>query len=541
VSEVPVPCSVLSGFAAVCATACALTAAPSAHAGVGDVLVRFKPDASASERSQARRAADVHREQLLPVAGLELVDPDRGVSAERAVSALERDSDVLYAEVDRPRVLSAAADDALFGSQWGLQRIGAPAAWDVTTGTADALVAVIDSGVDPDHPDLAGNLVPGRDFVERDSVAQDENGHGTHVAGIVGARGNDGVGVAGVAWTTRMMPLRVLDEDGEGRVSDMVAAYAHAAQAGARVANLSFGGAGFSRAEHDALAAAGDVLFVAAAGNDGADDDREPFFPCAYDLANVICVTASDQADQLPSWANFGAESVDLAAPGTGIASTVTGRAWAMKDGTSMATPHVTGAAALLLDVQPAARPQDLAVALTATAQPAPAFTGRTASGGVLDADAALDAVKATPQPFEQPPAPPASEQPPAAPASPPAPPVAPSDPPVGPPVAPVTDGSSGQATTARLRIRSARVTHGRLRVRLALTEAAAGGRVLVLYRARGKTLRAWARVSASGRAGVARALPRKLRRARGTLTLRWAGSATVAPATARTRVVGRG
>ena len=516
-----------SGVASLCAVAGTLTLSSPAHAAEGDVLVRFKADTSAAERQQARRDADVSHDQTLPVTGIQVVSPDPGVSATHVAGELDRNQAVLYAEVDRRRHATMVADDALFGSQWGLERINAPAAWEVTTGSPEVLVAIADSGVDLDHPDLAPNLVAGWDFVERDAIPQDAWGHGTHVAGTVGARGNNHLGVAGVTWSSRLMPLRVLDERGRGRVSDMVSAYAYAAEAGVRVVNMSFGGTGFSHAERDALSAADDVLFVAGAGNSGDDDDRRPFYPCAYDLANVACVTASDRADQLPAWANFGAESVDLAAPGEGIESTTTGDLWGSRNGTSMAVPHVTGTAALMLAVEPRARPVDLVAALTGTASPAAAFAGRTVTGGLLDAAAAVTAVTASPAPLRSgiavtPPSP----VPEAAPD--------PTLPTTRPPS--VTD-ARGPRRAARLRLRSADVHRGRLQARLQLTGVAAGGTVHVTYRARGHKARFTARVGRRGGVRFNRRLPRVLRRARGTLTVRWRGSAAVRPARISERI----
>ena len=221
------------------------------------VLMRFRPGTDAGERADARRDAGVRRERVFAVPGLEVVTPGAR-SSEAAAAALRREPEVLYAEPNRVRRAALQPSDPFFSTQWALERIAAPAAWDTTTGSGDVMVAVADGGADLDHPDLAPNLAPGWDFVDDDASPDDEDptGHGTLVAGIVGARGDDALGVAGVAWATRLMPLRVLGSDGIGKVSDAIAAYQRAANVGARIVNLSFAGRRASHAERDALASA---------------------------------------------------------------------------------------------------------------------------------------------------------------------------------------------------------------------------------------------------------------------------------------------
>ena len=394
------------------------------------VLVRFASDASPAQRAQMRARADVERDATLAVRGLELVDPEPGVGVNAAVADLERMDGVLYAEPDRVLHQSATPDDPLLSYEWGLTSIRAPEAWDVTTGSPQVTVAVVDTGIDAAHPDLGPNLwtnpgesgagresngrdddgdgriddVHGWDFVDGDAQPQDGNGHGTHVSGTIAARGNDATGVAGVSWNAGILPLRVLDDDGSGYVSDALTAYAYAARSGARVVNASLGGDRYSRAEHDAIAAAPNTLFVVAAGNDGANTDAAPAYPCDYDLANVICVAASDRDDALASFSNYGATNVDLAAPGVDIASTWPGGRYALLDGTSMATPHVTGAAVLLLAHDGGLTVAGLRAALLSSTHPVPALAGRVATGGRLDVAAALSVPPAPPEPAAPPP-----------------------------------------------------------------------------------------------------------------------------------------
>jgi len=491
-------------------------------APAGDILVRYRPEVDAAQRTAVRRDADVRREEGLPLPRAEVVEPEEGVSVAGAIADLERSDDVLYAEPDAIRQTAAVPDDRLFDYLWGLDNTGsgrvpgrqdadidAPEAWDATTGSGDVRVAVIDTGADLGHPDLAANLwtnpaeVPGNgrdddgngfvddmhgaDWVGRDGVPDDANGHGTHVAGTVGAQGNDGAGVAGVAWDAALMPLKVLGADGSGSTSDAIRAYAYAARAGARVVNLSLGGPVPVQAERDAIAALPGVVFVAAAGNDGTDNDMLGSYPCNYDLPNVVCVAATDSYDRLASFSNTGATTVDLAAPGVNIASTYlrsTGDDYAYESGTSMATPHVAGAAALLLARAPQADTAALRRALLGGTDRLSGLEGRTVTGGRLNARGALDvlgapagdqsAVPDAPAPASEP-APEPSPQPGPAPQSAPSPSLVPAPgsgagtaPPAASDPAPVADRT---APLLRVRTRPTRSLRDLVRRRAVRTE----------------------------------------------------------------------
>ncbi|HEU4976077.1 MAG TPA: S8 family serine peptidase [Baekduia sp.] len=335
--------------------------APAPAAVPGEIVVGFRSGADRGDRAAVRSAADVrlHRDLRLPHA--ELVRVEAGQTVGAAVRALQRRSDVRYAEPNYVyRATDTTPDDPGFSLEWGLQNtgqavdgssggipgldIGAPAAWDLATGTAGTVVAVIDSGVAYDHPDLAPNVwtnaaeiagngidddgngkaddVQGWDFVDGDNTPWDLNDHGTHVAGTIAARGNNGIGIAGVAWTASIMPVRALDASGSGTDADIAQAMDYAADNGARVVNLSLGGPGWSQAMSDAITGHPGTLFVVAAGNESSDDDTTPSYPCSYTAANVVCVAATDSRDALASFSNYGATSVDLAAPGVGIYST---------------------------------------------------------------------------------------------------------------------------------------------------------------------------------------------------------------------------
>jgi subtilisin family serine protease len=292
----------------------------------GQVVVRFKASADLRGRKQAlshQRAATIER---LGLPRLQLVRVSGSVP--EAVAALERDPAVAYAEPNYLYHATALPNDPRLSELWGLTKISAPGAWNVTTGSAAVRVAVVDTGVSTDHLDLSANVVPGFDFVQNDADPRDFNGHGTHVAGTIGARGNNGRGVAGVDWQVSLMPVRVLDGSGRGSNASVTAGFAYACSHGASIVNASLGGTAYSTAMRDAIGsrACADTLFVVAAGNDGLNDDAMPHYPCNYgaapeSLPNVICVAATDAGDRLTSFSNYGS-SVDLAAPGVGITST---------------------------------------------------------------------------------------------------------------------------------------------------------------------------------------------------------------------------
>ena len=418
---------------AILTVAVAWSAAGTAVAAATDadgVIVRFEPGVSAAERAAIRDAAGTELERTLPVRGMQLLDPEPGQGAVAAERALERQDGVLYAEPNAIRRASLRPDDLHYSLLWGMENTGqsirgtagsadadtdAGDAWDAGIG-GGVTVAVIDSGADLAHPDLMANAWrnPGEsglgrelngldddqngrvddwrgwDFVAGDNNPADENGHGTHVAGTIAARRGNGIGVAGVADGSRLMALRVLNAQGSGSVANVILAYSYAARAGADVVNLSLGSSMSSQAEYDTIAASPEMLFVAAAGNGGDDEigddnDLYPEYPCAYPLPNVVCVAASDNRDGLAPFSNYGDLAVDLAAPGVDIVSTVPGGGYGWASGTSMATPHVSGAAALLWAASPGASVSQIKSALLDGVDPVGAFAGRTVTGGRLN------------------------------------------------------------------------------------------------------------------------------------------------------------
>jgi thermitase len=290
----------------------------------GEVVVRFRPNADPLSRKEALSVESATTVKRLVVPGLQLVHVDGSVHD--AVASFRSNPAVAYAEPNYVYHADAAPNDPRYPQLWGLAKISAPAAWNISTGSTAVTVGVVDSGISTDHLDLSANVVPGHDFVQGDSDPRDFNGHGTHVAGTIGARGNNGLGLTGVNWQVGLMPVRVLDGNGSGSNANVTAGLAYACAHGASIVNASLGGTSYSTAMRDAIAACPNTLFVFAAGNSGESDDRVPHYPCNYgaapdNLANVICVAATDSNDVLASFSNYG-QSVDLAAPGLGIQST---------------------------------------------------------------------------------------------------------------------------------------------------------------------------------------------------------------------------
>jgi subtilisin family serine protease len=349
-------------FLAVLALATLAPSAAAQQAGPpseGEVIVRYRAGVDGTERAQVRRAAATRAVRSSPIPRVQLLKVEPGTTSDEAIRELERDPAVLWAERNVRMEASATPNDPRFGELWGLSNTGqgieavfgapdadvdAELAWDLTVGSSGVLVGVVDSGVAYDHPDLQGNIftnpgeIPGNgldddnngfeddvrgwDFQDDDNDPRDLNHHGTHVAGTIGAVGNNFQGVAGLTWNTKLLAVRGLDGGGSGSSFNLGNALAYAAGMGARVVNGSFGGAGGQQMLGDAVAAFPETLFVVAAGNAGANNDVTPAYPCNLPHANVICVAATDNNDELADFSNRGVLSVDLGAPGVSTMST---------------------------------------------------------------------------------------------------------------------------------------------------------------------------------------------------------------------------
>ena len=356
----------------------------------GEVLVKLKTGVGAQVLATLKAQHGLESIRIFPRVGLHHFRILSRLSVPQVIARLRQSPFVEYAEPNYIRQLFQTPNDPGYPELWGLNNTGqtggtpgsdidAPQAWEIQTGSPSVVVADIDSGIDLTHEDLVANLwtnpgeIPGNgidddgngfiddvhgwDFRDNDSDPTDTSrlcsGHGTHTAGTIGAVGDNGIGVAGVSWIVKIMPLRVFGGFlCSGRDSDTIAAIEYYTSFGVRISNNSYGGGAFSQAVSEAIRTS-HSLFVAAAGNSGTDNDAAPQYPASYELDSIVSVAATDHNDQPASFSNYGLTTVDVGAPGVNILSTLPGSAYGYLSGTSMATPHVAGLASLLLAKYP--------------------------------------------------------------------------------------------------------------------------------------------------------------------------------------------
>jgi len=391
-------------------------AAPSSET----VLVKFDPAATRAERADVAGALDAVSGRGL-LGGWRAYRLDDPVTLAQARGALAGTTADLGVQIDRPVRPLAAATDPSWASQWDMTTIGAPTAWDLSPG-APVIVATTDTGVDISHPELAGRVwvntgeiaangvdddhdgyvddVNGWDFRNNDAGVFDGaavDAHGTHVAGTIAASRDNGVGIAGLSSTARLMPVKFMEDASGGTFMNGVLAIQYAVDHGARVINASWGSPSYWQPVCDAVQAAVNrgVLFVAAAGNDGWDEGTGVSYPAACPSAGIVSVAATTSTDDLAAFSNRGATNVDLGAPGESIYSLAPGSGYSWKSGTSMAAPHVAGVAAMLLGRHPSLGVADLKSLLMDTGVPVAALAGTTVSGRRLSASAAMSAADA--------------------------------------------------------------------------------------------------------------------------------------------------
>ncbi len=331
----------------------------------------------------------------------------------RLIRALRREPSVRVAEPDAIIHQTSVPNDPSFYAQWSLENSGqtggapgadvsAVSAWDTADGEG-VIVAVIDSGVDYTHPDLAPNMhrdgsgaVIGWDFYNNDADASDDEYHGTWCAGVIAAASNDGVGIAGVAPRARIMPLKFINPDGLGSTSNAIKCIDWAIQRGARVLNCSWGSTINSQLLLEAIqrAQAAGALVITGAGNYARNNDSTPFYPASYNsvVGNVLAVASTDATDQLSAFSDWGAVSVDVAAPGEVILGPVPGGGYAYLSGTSSSAPIAAGVAALVAGEAPGLTPAQLRDRLRTTSEVLPSLTGKVAAGRI-DATAAVNVV----------------------------------------------------------------------------------------------------------------------------------------------------
>jgi subtilisin family serine protease len=375
----------------------------------GRLLVKFERSATQETIARSLAAVDARAAGTVPGIGVRLVEVEPG--REDAVSALLR-SDSAVVRVERDVVVSAQAtpNDPFWTAQTGPQEITAPGAWDLTKGSPSTLVAVLDSGIDAGHPDLAGATRPGYDFVNGDADPADDNGHGTQAAGVIAARGNNSTGVAGICWVCSILPVKVVGPTGEGTTAELASGIVWATDAGARVINMSLGGPAGTQALAEAVryAAARGVILVASAGNDGS---TTPTYPAAY--PEVIAVAATVPGKTLYPFSNRG-EWVRLAAPGCNPTPFPAG-AYMLFCGTSSSAPIVSGVAALAISLRPVATKALVDRSLERSArpisEPGVRYGQVDALGALLALEESFPPAEVSPTAVAPPPPPPSSVQ----------------------------------------------------------------------------------------------------------------------------------
>ncbi|WP_319004157.1 S8 family serine peptidase [Rheinheimera aquimaris] len=400
------------------------------------ILVMFKPGVSKQERqnlihkqgASLRQLDEQGRDMKMRYVAdgriVKVLVP-KGTDKDTLIKRLSVHPAVAVAEPDYPLHALATPDDPDFGQLWGLLNTGqnsgtagadikATDAWDISTGSHEVVIGVIDSGMDYNHPDLLDNRwvnpgdLPGSTYgystLNAELDPMDSDSHGTHVAGTIGASGNNGIGVAGVNWSVTLLPCQFLGPTG-GSTAGAIECINYFTDlklnhgVNVKATNNSWGGGSYSDTLRAAIESGGDagILFIAAAGNSGVDADSTPMYPAAYDLDTIVSVASTDRNDQLSIFtsgaSNYGAVSVDLGAPGSAILSTVPGGGYASYSGTSMASPHVAGAAALLWSVNPDITALEMKSILMDSGDSLSALEGKTVSGKRLNlANAMVDA-----------------------------------------------------------------------------------------------------------------------------------------------------
>ncbi len=385
------------------------------------LFLRFKVDLPELAREDLLgQVGGTIRQSFWLVPGLVSIDTKLPVAD--ALSVLtQRDDALLYVEpIYIVHTFDTTPNDPSYGDLYGMPQIRANLAWDDHTGDQDFVICVIDTGVDYNHQDLVSNVwtnpgeiagnsqdddgngyvddIHGYDFYNNDSDPYDDNSHGTHCSGTIGGQGNNNIGVVGVNWNCRIAGAKFLSGGGTGTIEGAIGAVQYCAANQFKVSSNSWGGGGFSQSLYDGIQNAGTQfghVFVAAAGNGGSYGAS---YPASYDCFNIISVAASDSNENMASFTQYHPVEVDLAAPGVDVLSSVPGDGYDYFSGTSMATPHVSGGVAMVYSLMSNATAEQIIDIILSTARPASAWSGQTATGGILNVDAALDAMFLAPQ-----------------------------------------------------------------------------------------------------------------------------------------------
>lgn len=391
----------------------------------GEYIVKLKSTYAVSSVSILSQQLGAYIKSTIP--GQDIVVVKRPVfeTPESVINLMSQNPLVEIVEPNFIYHISKVPNDPLFGKLWGMQNtgqadsenkvgiagvdIGAVQAWDIETGSKNTVVAVIDTGINYNHPDLKDNIwvndvelkgqagvdddnngvvddIYGANFVESTKPTgdnMDDHGHGSHCSGTIGGHGDDGQGIVGVSWNVRIMGVKFLSKDGSGSLEGALQAIDYATKMGAKILSNSWGGGNYSETLKQAIQRANDAgaIFIAAAGNESNDNDVNPSYPATYDVPNVLSVAAIDNKGKMASFSNYGKTKVHVAAPGVNIYSSITGVGYDSWSGTSMATPHVSGMAALLLSHEPTLTAQQMKERIITTALPTAGTRGKVQSG----------------------------------------------------------------------------------------------------------------------------------------------------------------
>ncbi len=396
----------------------------------GEYIVRLKAGVSLANKTMISQQLGNFVKSTIPSQNIVVVKRAIFETTASAIKGLSQNPLVELVEPNYIYKINRTPDDPMLGQLWGLKNLGqndsagkpgvagvdidAEKAWDIETGSEKMVVAVIDTGIDFNHPDLIDNLwtnemeangkpgvdddnngviddIHGYNAISGDGTAMDDQGHGSHVSGTIGAKGNDGKGIVGINWNTRLMAVKFLDSSGSGSLEGALKAIDYATKMGAKVMSNSWGGGGFSQTLFDVIQKSNDAgaLFIAAAGNDGSNNDDIPTYPASYEIPNIISVAAIDNGGMKADFSNYGKRTVHVAAPGVKIYSS-TGGHYDSWSGTSMATPHVSGIAALVWSHEPSLTAAELKQRLLQTARPLATLKGKTKTGALINAYNAL-------------------------------------------------------------------------------------------------------------------------------------------------------
>lgn len=417
-------------IASLLVTSGAFAKGPAVESVPGEYLVQLKQPVKTSKLSTMANILGGQVLRVMPQQNILVIKRSEIENAQAVAKTLSALPQVAVAEPNYIYRINKTPNDPDLSKLWGIKNVGqedssksigvegvdvgAEQAWDIQTGSDQVVVAVIDTGLDYTHEDLKENAwtneaeangkdgvdddnngyiddIHGYDFVNNDGDPMDDHGHGSHCSGTIGAKGDDGKGIVGVAWNVKIMGIKFLSAEGSGSLEDAIKSIDYATKMGARIMSNSWGGGGFSELLKQSIERANEAnaVFTAAAGNHSGNNDESPSYPASYTVPNIISVAAVDNKGQLAYFSCYGRRSVHVGAPGVNVYSSIPGGydSWS---GTSMATPHVTGVAALLLANEPNMKAEEVKERLIRTSKPLSGLRGKVASAGMVNAFFAL-------------------------------------------------------------------------------------------------------------------------------------------------------